>query len=81
MSAGLATDGVYQPVTVDTFPAVDHDRTLEWEARPYHNRGKIMIGDDDAIDAIDDDRLNAPGEETIPAGKHVRVFEMTVRFT
>ncbi len=76
MAEGKATDGVYQFVTVETFPAVDHPRTIEWQARPYHNHGKIMIGDD----AIDSDRLNKPDKETVPAGKLVRVFEMTVRF-
>merc|ERR1712124_7595 len=76
MAEEKVTDGVYQLVTVETFPAIDHDTTLEWQARPYHNRGKIMIGDD----VIDDDRLNRQDKEKVPAGQQVRVFEMTVRF-
>ncbi|KAJ4161586.1 uncharacterized protein LMH87_007617 [Akanthomyces muscarius] len=39
-----APDGVYQSVTVETFPATDQERAIEWQTRPYHNRGKIIIG-------------------------------------
>lgn len=70
-----AVDGVYQSVGVETFPATEHDRTIEWQPRPYHNRGKIIIGGT----PVDDDRLNNAGSQTVPSGKEVRVFELTVK--
>lgn len=76
MSEGKALDGCYQAIAVETFPGMDHDSTLEWQPRPYHNRGKIMIGGN----TIEDDRLDSVGQERVPAGQSVRVFEMTVRF-
>lgn len=76
MSEGKAVEGYFQEITVETFPGMDHDTTLEWQTRPYHNRGKIMIGNN----TIDDDRLNSSDREGVPAGQSVRVFEMTVRF-
>lgn len=78
MSAGeKALSGEYETISVYTFDPLKEDKILEWQKRPYHNRGKIMIGNK----AIDDDRLDEYNNEKVPAGERVRVFEMTIKFS
>ena len=43
------------------------------------NDDEVTNVDEDA--AIDDDKLNGENSEKVPAGKRVRVFEMTVKFS
>lgn len=71
-----ALNGVFEWMGIHTFDSFEEDRMIEWQKRPYFNRGKIMIGDK----AIDDSRLNGSGHEKVPAGQQIRVFEMTVKF-
>jgi hypothetical protein len=77
MLGDQALSDTFEAIGRHAFPATDEDRTIHWEKRATHNRGKIMIGDK----AVDDEKLNEAGSVPVPAGSRVLVYDMTVKLS
>lgn len=69
------TQGQYAFVVGWTFPAVDHDRTVEWKPRRIPGRCLIKIG----AKPLSYEALDEKGQERVPAGEPLSVYEMDVR--
>jgi hypothetical protein len=54
---------------------VDKPRTIGWTKRNL-GKGKIVIGSG----SVEDSRLNKDGDEPVPAGQEVTVYEMDAWF-